>query len=503
MEEATIAVQAELSTGVWTDLMPDVLLDRGLSFEYGIRGAGPMDLVAGSGNLRFALDNRESNSAAKRGYYTPGHADKRSGWDEGIQARTKFTYGGSDRYKWVGRVASIGPKAGSFLEGDAQVQAVDWMDIASRAKLKQLGIVTWKRVDQILPTIFADMPVPPQATSYATGVETFASFFNTDRDEGTTVLSLLEKAARNEYGQIYLKGDATGGGTLRFDSRHSRGLNLTSIVTLDQTMLDLDVSYDRQHIYNLVKARVFPLKVDAAATTVLYELQVPLSIAPGQSVTLELPYRDPTTAKRISASEVVSPLVADTGFKFGSSQGSANDLNASLGISLTIGGNTTLATLTNNASVLGSVNILKLHGKGIYPYDPQTLEARDQTSIDKRGELLLQFDLEQISSATKGETYAAYLKNRYHLPQKLARRVRFLANQSAALMAAALDGEPSSRFTMKESMTAIDSDWFINAVKFDIQAGGLIYCEWIAVPADTTPMWIWNTSLWNTDTWAF
>jgi len=503
MEEATIALQAELSTGVWTDLMPDVLLDRGLGFDYGVKGVGPMDLVAGTGNLHFALDNRESNSAAKRGYYTPGHADKRSGWDESIQVRTKFTYGGSDRYKWLGRIASIEPKAGSFLGGDAQVRAVDWMDIASRAKLKQLGIVSSKRVDQILPTIFADMPVPPRATSYATGVETFAAFFNTDRDEGMSVLALLQKAARNEYGLIYPKGDSTGGGTLRFDSRHSRGLNQTSIVTLDQTMLDLDVSYDRQYIYNLVKARVFPLKVDAAATTVLYELQVPLSIGAGQSVTLELPYRDPTTAKRISATAVVDPLVADTGFKFGSSQGTANDLNASLGKSLTIGGNTTVATLTNNASVLGWLNLLKLFGEGIYPYDPQTLEARDQTSIDKRGELLLQFDLEQIASATKGESYAVYLKNRCHLPQKLARRVRFLANQSATLMTAALDGEPSSRFTMKESMTAINSDWFINAVQFDVQVGGLIYCEWIAMPADTTPMWIWNTSKWNTDTWVF
>jgi hypothetical protein len=201
---------------------------------------------------------------------------------------------------------------------------------------------------------------------------------------------------------------------------------------------------------------------------------------------------------------VVDPLTADTDYKFGSSEGSANDLNASLGIVTTIGGNSARLVLTNNASTTGWVNLLQLRGKGIYAYDPQVFESKDQASIDKRGELAMNYELEQHDAAVKGEAFAAYLKNRFSQPVKIPTRVRFLANASDALMLAFLQGEPSSRITLVESMTAINADYFINGVSFDIEPGGLIWCEWIVVPADTTAFFIWDTSRWDVDAyWAF
>jgi len=505
MEEATIALEAEFTAAVWTNIAGDLLLQAApLHGEYGIRGTGPDELVAGTGFLRFALDNGESNTAAKKGYYSPGHADQRSGFDDGLQVRAKFTYGGTPYYKLVGRLSEITPTAGLFRDLVTNVQAVDWFDQAGSQKISQLAIQSSKRVDQVLPAIISDMPIAPRATSYATGIETFSRLFDTDSDERMSPLSLFSKLARNEYGLIYLKGDTSGGETLRFDSRHTRALNTTVLATLDNTMDELEIEYSRAEVKNLVRARIYPKKVDTAATTVLYTAQQKFTIGPGQSITLILPYRDPTTARGISASDVVYPLTADTDYKFGSSEGTANDLNASLGISGTIGGNSARLVLTNNAAVTGWVNLLQLRGKGIYAYDPQIFESKDQTSINKRGELAFNYDLEQHDSAVKGEAFAAYLKNRLSVPRKVPKKVRFLANQSAALMNAFLQGEPSSRVTIKESVTALNADYFINGVSFDVEPGGLIWCEWVVVPADSSALFIWNTSRWNVDAfWAF
>lgn len=503
METATIALEAELSTNVWTDLAADV--EQGsLNFQYGIPQTGPLDLVASTGTLHAELNNSQANSGAKEGYYTAGHANQRSGFDEGTQLRVKITYGGTSYYKWVGRISRPTPIAGVHGPRRVELEAVDWMDQAAQQRISQLAIQTSKRVDQVLPAIFADMPIAPRATSYAIGVETLSRVFDTDNDERMSPMAVIQKMMRNEYGLGYLMGDTTGGETFRFDSRHTRALNTSSIVTLSSTMQDLQIEYSREAVKNLIKVRIYPKKVDAAATTVLYEAQQKFSINAGQSLTLILAYRDPTTARPISGSDVVYPLVADTDYKFGSSEGTANDLNGSLGISATIGGNSTRVVLTNNAAVTGYVNLLKLRGKGIYAYDPQTLESKDTTSINKRGELTLNVDLEQHDSQVKGQAFADYLKNRCHVPCKVPRSVRFLANRSSTLMTAALAGEISSRITLQESMTALNSDYFINAVHFEIAAGGLIWCEWTVVPADSMALFIWNTSYWNVDTyWAF
>lgn len=500
MEIVDWAIEADLGGTIWTDISEDVLIGAGgIHFDYGIKGIGPLDLVASAGNAQFNLDNSEKNSAGLLGYYTPGHANCRAGWDEGNRIRISLTYGATTYYKWVGWVSGIRPGFGIHRERRVEVLAVDWMDQAAIQKIGQLAIQSSKRADQALTTILAEMPIAPRATSFATGIETFTQLFNSEMDEKTSVLSLFHKLARNEYGRIYMAGE-----TLRFESRHTRPMNQTDIVTIDNAMQDLQVEYDRTNVYNYVKARIYPLRTDAAATTVVATSQKKHSIPAGQSLTLTLEFRDPTTAKRISAMDIVWPLEADTDFKFGSSEGSASDLNASLSIAGTVGGNSAKLTFTNGASVMGWLNILQLRGKGIYPYDPQTLEATDDASIELRGELTLTVELEQHDTTVKGQAFADYLVNRYSAPAMVLKSIRCLANRSAALMAAAIEGEVSSRFALEDAMTAIVDDYFINAITIDLEAGGIMWFEWISVPASGDVLFIWDTSHWDIDTnWAF
>jgi hypothetical protein len=338
------------------------------------------------------------------------------------------------------------------------------------------------------------MPIQPRATSYDTGVETFSRFFDTDSDEKMSPLSLFSKLARNEMGGfIYLKGDTVGGETLRFDNRRARLLNTASIVTLDDSMHDLTVEYDRQAVKNVVQARVYPKRVDDQVV-VIYTGQAPFAINSGQSVTVVLPFRDPATARPISATEVVWPLVADTDFKFGANQGDFGELNGALGLAATIGGNSTKVTFTNNGTVPGWLNKLQLRGKGIYAFDPQTFEAKDTPSILKRGELVLTWDLEQHDNPANAEALAGFKLLEHKEPRKVPSSARFLANSSQARMLAFLQGEVSSRITLRETVTAVGGDFNINWVSFKIVDGKWIWCEWSLVPAYALPIWIIGVS---------
>ena len=104
----------------------------------------------------------------------------------------------------------------------------------------------------------------------------------------------------------------------------------------------------------------------------------------------------------------------------------------------------------------------------------------------------------------KGEAFALYLKNLAFIPRTVPRRLRFLANRSDALMLAFLECEPGSRVHIVEPMTAVDNDFFIQAVSFDIEPAGLIWCEWGLAPIVAGDAGIWDTSVWDgTDGWVF
>lgn len=489
METAEIALEAELAAGVWTNLWPDVLASPPPRFSYGISGSGPLDLVARTGNLTFSLKNGEDNSAGLLGYYAPGNPNARPGWGEGIRTRMKFTYAGTAYYKFLGRLSGVDVEPGRFAQRKAHAEALDWMDIAASQKLSQLPIETDKRVDQLLTSALAVMPIQPRATDFDTGIETLARCFDSDADSKTTFLSLFGKLCRNDLGgRIYLRGDTTGGETLCFESRRARLFNTTPIVALADNMRELKVSYDREAIRNLIRVRIFPKRVDESEV-VIHDAPAPVPISPGQTVTLTLPYRDPDTGQEISATDVVWPLEADTDFKFGANQGDYGELNSSLAFVETIGGNSARLEITNSGTTPGWLNKLQLRGKGIYAYDPQTIEASDPGSIDIRGERVLTWDLTQHDSQTKAEALASFLKLTEKDPRRIPSSVRFLANSTPALMTAALAGEPGACFSLLETVTGIDSDLFINGVSFEIEGGKWIWCEWTPAPVYSLPIW--------------
>ena len=501
---AIVAVQMQFSGagGAWTDVSVDVRLDSPLIARYGISGNGPNDRIADIGTLTFLLDNSKNNSGGITGYYSPEHGSARAGFAEGIGVRLTIS-DGTLRYKFRGTLISIDPLPGLGREQFTQCIVVDWMDEASRQKVTGVAAQAGQRADQLITTIVANITRQSAATSYAAGSVEFPYALDDLKDEETTTLEALRRVVDSDLGWVFQRGDTVQGGTLEFQDRRTRQNAGASAITISHSMLDMMAVRKREVIFNRVKAIVHPRKIDATATTVLYALDQsnPPAIAAGETITLVSQYRDPAQlAVRVGGTDMVTP-VADTDYSFGSGPGDTS-LTANLGIVASYGGNGVTYALTNNGSVAGYVTLLQARGRGLYDFAPLALEASDAASKTDYGEQVLTMDLPYESSVTNGQSYADYYLSKFKDPRTYIDSFRFVADQSAALMTAALSGEPGDLVTVSEAVTGLASiDYFINGATLTIGYQGLIECEWVLVPRiDTGSYWILNTSLLNTST---
>jgi hypothetical protein len=206
------------------DVWDDVCQQPGVEVEYGIRGNGPLDRVAGTGRMTFQLRNDDGNSAALAGYYSPGHANCMSGFGPGIPARLAVTYDSRTYYKFYGRISRDGITAlpGVYGKRRTEVTVLDWMEQAAIHKLYLPTLATSKRIDEVVPLVVANMPIAPLATEYNEGGSTFDWVFDTVRGDQTTAIGEFNKLAMSELGWIYVKRDQTGGETLTVDGRFTR-----------------------------------------------------------------------------------------------------------------------------------------------------------------------------------------------------------------------------------------------------------------------------------------
>ena len=491
-EVANLQNDTAAFNGIWTDIYADTLGSTPLRMLRGIRGSRPTDRVAQTGTMSFALNNSANNSGSLLGLYSPDHTNAKRGFEVGMKTRLKFTYSGSPYYKYRGKVSEITPSAGQYLDRSTRVQCVDWMDDAAKHKISGIAVQTNQTGDQLVTTAVGNMAVSPNSTSYGSGLDTYAYAFHTSRDEKTTVLNIFQKTALSGMDNVFVRGNSTTGEVLVYQTRHDRVKETTSQVTLNDTMIKLRVKRPINLVYNKINIVTYPTEVDADATTVLATLQKELSLNAGASHTMTMRYRDPSgAATRVSGTAMVTP-VADTDYKMSSVSGDGgNDLNDDLGVSVTFGGNTASITLTNNhASSVGYVNLFQLRGKGIYLYDPSEYIASDSTSQSDYGVRPLSYNMPYQDDPNVGVDFGDVLLDWYKDPVSYAEYVEFIANKNDTLMTAALGVEIGELVTITETLTGINTNYFVNAIDLRIQGKNTITCGWHLFRAADVQWWV-------------
>ena len=488
--------------GAWTSVVADVLLGAApLRFKYGIAGGGPMDRVADTGTCTFALNNAASNSASLLGYYSPWHANVRSGFTWGIGVRIKFVYGGVTYYKWRGKIASIRPSPGSYRDRVTEIAAIDWMDEIAQYKVQDVSLQISKRSDEVFSAVLAAMPKQPPATSIGTGLDTYLYSLD-DLGDHPTAAIVAQKIAQSELGFIYLKGDSTQGGTLVYENRQSRILaGSVNLTTLSNTMITMDAPVSLETLYNRVETTVHPKRIDAAATSVLYSQptgNAPL-VAAGQSITIWGDFRDPSqnAVSLIGGTSGVAPVATTDYLANSAADGSGSNLTANVSVTATYFAATAKFVITNSGGTDAYITFLQCRGKGIYDYGPQRSRSEDTTSQANEGLRPLEIDMPYQDSLLNGQGAADYLLNIYSDPLTQVQRVAFFASDTSALLTAALAREISHRIGLVETVTGISTasqrGFYIQSVEFEVQpsrVGPLVTCSWGLAPASGSAVWI-------------
>lgn len=483
------------SAGAWSDVTADVVGGGRIMARYGIRGNGPLDRVADTGVLEFSLRNDQRNSGAKLGYYSPGHADARSGFDLGIGTRLKIAYSGSTFYKWRGELRKIEPAAGQYLGRQTRCLALDWFDNAAKRKMRLQGTVASGRADQAIASVVGSMFDLPAASTLAAGQDTFDTVFDTTRDESTSILRELYKLVISELGWLYIKGDQTTGGMLTFEDRHTRPKYGSSSASLSNACLaGMQVERGTRLIYNRVKTEVSPRETLAAAS-ILFTLQSKPLVAQSTCMLIEGTYTDPSNRGllRVAGASMVAPA-STTDFTMNTaSDGAGTNLTSSFTVAASYGGNSVRYQIANTGTTAGFVTLLQARGRGILIKEPVLADTADNASISSYGESVLRLDMPYQGNPLVAADAAAALLANWKDPNYVLEFIEFPANLSDGLMKAALQREPGDKVTITETVTGIDLEYFVQGVELTLEPPSQIKCRWTLVPAGTSNFWILGT----------
>ena len=539
----TAVIEAKLVGETWTDISADVIAP--VYASSGITGNGVLDRVADVGRFTFALKNDYGNSGGLAGYYSPGHANCRTGFEAGLRLRVTFTFDSHDRVYWFGRVAPDGIVVDPDTLGQRKtyVTAYDWFYQAITHTLYLPAYTTSKKMNEVMPLIVTNMPIAPLSTSYAVGQDTFATVFDTVR-YNTTAMAEFQKLAMSELGYVYLKHNSTSDEILVSEDRLYRNnvIAITTIpvptslsdyltdedgnyittedgdyivldarqdISLDNAMMLLEYSHG-ENLANWIEAVSYPKKIDADATTVLFTLQSRTAIEAGETLSgFKVTYRDPSGgAKKVAGKDMVNP-VADTDYWMDSVSGSnAKDLTASLTVTVTYGTEGAEYSLENTGATKGYV-FLQFRGRGIYSYDQVSKIFKDDTpvtgSIAKHGTHKLSLNMPYQNNPVVSNGYGNILLGQYKNPRSIAKSVTFRTGNDE-LIGVFMQADCGSKVAIVEDQTGIGEDYFINGWEFTILDGGynsslgnLVEFKWYLKRAadDAYQFGTWDVTTWG------
>lgn len=461
-----------------------------IDLRYGIGGSTILDTVARPGTMSFALNNGVTNSARLQGYYTPGHANCRTGFQLGMPIRLAVTFGGVTYYKFRGRLASVVPLPGEYREQHALVTVTGWLDVAANLYLPSLPAQSDIPSHEALKLALDECGGrSPAAVAISDGSSVFSFALDVAGGEQESLLSEITRDVTSERGYLYEKGDTVQGGTVASEGRGDRQVQNTLDATFSSSMHGLEVTYSLDALVNIVKVSFTQRRVDAAATTVLYALEVSQAsqpIAPGETVVFERSYRDPDQQAAGVGGTEMQDLVAGTDYAFWSeTNGSGSDLSSSLAVNARLGGSQFRVEFTNTSPMHGYLRLdastaFQIRGKGVYHYSQVTVESRDLNSVRRHGPRTVQIDLAYESDRELAQSIADFYLQMFGASRPTPTSVTLHAWASSALLTQALALEPGHKVGIIEPMTAVvvddplstyDIGYYINGVHLQIEPG--------------------------------
>jgi hypothetical protein len=467
----------------WGDVTADIRTAVPISYSLGNTGHTLQDRMGDVGALTLAFDNSIGNSVGMAGYYSPDSGNCRDGFVQDASLRITITASAIAYYQWQGYITNITPDAGIYERQLTMVAAVSWFRYLEETKFEAVAVQVNKRDNELLTTLFALLPVPPEATDFDTGDDQYTYAFHDEQSGQSSIARLCQKLMVSGLGKLYERGGTTTAQTIKYISRTGALLTTTPVATLSDTMTDLKVTRDDTSRVKKVVIVPYPAQVDTS-NVVMWQLNKSIAISAGASVVFTMRLRDPSgRATGVANFSTLAP-VADTDYKFSSVDGSGNDKNANITFAYAAGADAIDVTATNTSGTTGYLWLFTPRGKLIYLYEPVPVV---KLTGQARG-VVLQLDMWYQDDPLVALDIATIVAAWYSVPQSNISEVTFIANKSDALMLAALQVQPGDLVQITETQTAINESFFVNGKRTVITAGGPggpnIKVTWALTPAN-------------------
>jgi hypothetical protein len=516
-DSVCIEMQLAGTAGTWTNVTEDVIRSTPITCSYGIKDNTPLGRVASTGMLNFSMDNSTNNSAGLVGYYSPGHINCRSGFAAGITVRLGIYYDGTCYPKFYGRIPVGGIKIipGANKERQTLVEVRDFMEQCAIHDIETPDFAENKTAAEVAALVLANQRIQPLSTEYNTCAETFTTVFSTTKSKTKSITEIYNSII-SELGYAYVKHDLNNYEIFTIEGRNTRTtkspskiiitpvsvagyllkedgfkfqledesgyIKLDESQTITYSFQDQQISADIQNgnnLYNYIQGISYPREVGTAAE-VLFKLNSPFILPSGQSITFKGTFTDPNNlSSNISAKSILAPVGTTDYLMNSNSTGTGSNLTANLNVGTPeYGTNEIIYTLQNTGISNGYITKLQARGTAIRAYDPVISFSQGSVSIDTHGKYVLDLDLQYQDDPTISNAYITTLLNQYQNPVTRCEYLKLCANTDNDRMQAFLYMDIGDRFTLAETISGVDGDYFINGVDFEIYANNNIFYSW-------------------------
>lgn len=390
----------------WTDVTEDVFND--VTWRRGINGKSPTDCVSSPGTFRFTLRN-DGQNGKPIGYYSPDHAQCRTGFTYGIEARTGYEYETVRYVKWTGTLTSILPTPNQH--------ATPFTSCIAESKAGQLLAKVRSISPQILKTEVENLVAIRDALSptarpiflYDAPLHTFKVALD-NVGSGIQALTAIRDVVQSARGVFIERGD----GQMLYRNRIMRALTLISYDFTDAhfgPQPGIARPASQGSAYNIARVQTHDKTFGATNTEVLFSHQGTLSVEPAQSLDFWATYRDPVNAQQAIAGYDFfngGVLVAGTDYEFNAAEdGSGADLTSQVAVTVTPFTTTALFTITNNSGVTAYRRKLQLRGRSIKDLNPVWSEASLPATYDNAVEIDLRYQHDTAFARDEAQHIAA------------------------------------------------------------------------------------------------
>jgi hypothetical protein len=342
-----------------------------------------------------------------------------------------------------------------------------------------------------MDVLIDDMPtdLQPENRSFDTGQDVFETVFDQAK-AGSVLMSEAARLVASELGYLYVKRNQTDGETLVLENRFTRYLRERETIggsydaVFDQCA-DIYPEYGQQ-TYNRVRGRVYPRNVDSEPR-ILAQLQSPLYVNAGESITFRISYRDPDNkTSNVTSIDMLELTSSDYSFNQ-YKNGSGPDLSSDLDVSPAYYNSYVEVTFTNNGVIGGYVIQYEAWGYGIYAYD--TVEHTAENGTVDLGAETLELDMPYQVDPIKAVVFSEYFLNEYGEPFAGVQWVEFVANISDKNMLAFLEIEPGMRIGLIEAVSGIEHDFYVNGCEWSTQTNIIRFRWYVSRTSDSSDNW--------------